>query len=156
MAQSLPFRLRLTHIRNETPARCCRLSRRNASTYTGLTELSEDVEGSSSLAVPAPSPGEVQDFNPLKRAQDRPVPLPPSRFVFILIRDGYLPVKPRLNAWLIESLDIVRNHLDIAAALSIHDNLPKHPIHHHENSFLAHSQSHASNKPTSQLLPPIS
>lgn len=63
------------------PLRCSyRPSRRKSSTYTGMAELSEDVEPSTSFALPGPTQEMVQSFDPVKRNKGRKRPLPPSRY----------------------------------------------------------------------------
>ncbi|KAL9100455.1 MAG: hypothetical protein Q9163_004179, partial [Psora crenata] len=46
-----------------------------------MTELSEDVEQSSSLHAPGPSEEHINAFNPIARAKRRKTQLPPSRFL---------------------------------------------------------------------------
>ena len=56
--------------------------RRKASTYSSYretTELSEDVDPSSSLTIPGPTESMVQSFDPVKKSRARKVPLPRSR-----------------------------------------------------------------------------
>ena len=63
----------------------CPHQNRHASTYTGTTELSEDIEPSSSLQAPGPSEDHLKTFNPIARARRRKTQLPPSRCVNFLL-----------------------------------------------------------------------
>ncbi|KAM0804695.1 54S ribosomal protein L7 [Usnea florida] len=60
----------------------CLYSRRKASTFNGMTELSEDVEPLSSMQTPGPSAEHLASFDPIARSKRRKRRLPPSRYQF--------------------------------------------------------------------------
>ncbi|KAL6713157.1 54S ribosomal protein L7, mitochondrial [Lecanora helva] len=59
--------------------RCHSMSRR-ASTFNGMTELSEDVDPSSSMQIAGPSEEHVKSFDPVARSRRRGKQLPSSRY----------------------------------------------------------------------------
>ncbi|KAF6223589.1 hypothetical protein HO133_000432 [Letharia lupina] len=60
----------------------CLYSSRKASTFNGMTELSEDVDPLSSMQTPGPSEEHRASFDPIARSRRRKTPLPSSRYKF--------------------------------------------------------------------------
>lgn len=70
--------------RRTSPLRCSHhLCRRKASSYTGMEELSEDIDPLSSLTVPGPTEKMIQSFNPAQQSKKRKRQLPPSRYCLL-------------------------------------------------------------------------
>ncbi|KAK4691696.1 hypothetical protein P7C71_g5360, partial [Lecanoromycetidae sp. Uapishka_2] len=57
----------------------CLNAHRKASTFNGMTELSEDVDPSSSMHIGGPSEEHIKSFDPIARTKRRERQLPPSR-----------------------------------------------------------------------------
>ncbi|MCJ1224068.1 hypothetical protein MMC12_000711 [Toensbergia leucococca] len=82
-SRSLPARLACAVLSKQSPSiaqRC--VGRRKASSFSGMQEISEDIDSSSSLYQPGPSPDTVDSFNPVGRSKQRARQLPASRYQF--------------------------------------------------------------------------
>lgn len=121
----------------------CLYTTRRASTFNGMTELSEDVVPDSSLQVPGPSEEHIQRFNPIARSKRRRSQLPPSRSVIAL----YLQHQPLTNIF-----SATNSALPATTAVpSTHTNHLLPPPPPPASSSPVPSPSPASNKPTTAL-----
>lgn len=142
-ASKLPTRLALSLSRESRhlSLRCSqRPSRRKSSTYTGMNELSEDVEPSSTFSIPGPTEDMIQSFNPVEREKGRRRPLPPSRYT----SPPFPLAKPQLTP--IEAINTVPQDTTVVHfILTSHLPLPTPPP---ASSYPVPSPSPACNKHT--------
>lgn len=80
--------------RRISPLQCNRhICRRKASSYTGMQELSEEIDSLSSLSTPGPTEGMIQSFDPVRQSKKRKRQLPSSRYS-LLSPPPNLPIMP--------------------------------------------------------------
>lgn len=80
-SRELPLRLKLQSTRYLKPVYkpSYLTNRRNASSQSATTDVSEDVDPSSSFTSETPPDDLIKTFNPAQRSRSRKVQLPPSR-----------------------------------------------------------------------------
>lgn len=136
--------------------KCQSISWRKASTYNGVTELSEDIDSSSPLYAPALPEDRIEAFDPSKRSRKQKRWLPRSRFVPTLFSPSHsaliltnLPPFPKNLATSIAPPDL------IVALYTLTSHLPLQTLLLAASSQ-APSPSHDCNKPIQALWPPTS
>lgn len=144
MVKSKPLNTFATAIskRSPHPSRRCQCSSRQASTFPGMAELSEDVDPTSSLQVQPPGETAIKSFDPIKRSRQRTKKLPPSRSAFF---------HPFLLILTLLLIAINSNPRDTTVGLCIRFSLLHLPILLRELSFLVHFLYRASSRPTQAL-----
>jgi len=135
----------------------CLLACRDASTFNGMTELSEDVDPSSSMHIEGPSEEHIKSFDPIARTKRRERQLPSSRSVSYVstLYDYSINSPPNRRLLSYSSLLLTYIYSDTATAPQNTTAVPctltnplQWPPPHPASTPPAPSPSPASSKPT--------
>lgn len=133
--------------------------RRKASSYTGMEELSEDVDPISSLSIPGPTEQMVESFDPVLRSKNRKRRLPSSRYSLLPqnpspfssspVTSSPVAPPPSPNHTSLTDLAATNSALQNTIVAPCTPTNPRHPqIPPRASSYLARSPSPASSKHT--------
>lgn len=140
--------------RRISPLRCkLHQCRRKASSYTGMEELSEDVDSISSLSFPGPTEQMIESFDPVLRSKNRKRQLPSSRCSLLPPKPSPFSSSPgpphSPNHTLLTDLAATNSALQNTIVVPCTPTNRRHPpIPPRASSYLAHSPSPASSKHT--------